>query len=312
MAQAQPAVEQPATESTDVEALLDAKFGLSEPEQPEQPEQEAQQGEDAPALEESEEAPADQPELVEVEIDGETWQVPPKIKERMLAHADYTKKTTETANTRRLLEVQQKEVALFREQRAFEESVAADLDNLKMLDAYVQHVERNTEWAKLTTDQIVRARLELDQLKAQRGELANVLKGKRDEFSQKMSGEREKLKKESAEVVSKAIPNWNDEARSSVEKYVQSLGYPELATASMSALDYQVAWKAMQYDKIKAETKTAFKKAADAPVIAQSARKTAMPKQVRAKLELKNAVKSGNREKIAAGLDARLDQMFGG
>lgn len=311
MAQAQP-VEQsaPTTVEEQTPATVDDKlerlFGDRTEEQSQTQQPEAPTGDEAQASGESEEA-----QLVEVEIDGETWQVPPKIKDRMLAHADYTKKTTETANTRRALEAQQKEIALFREQRAFEESVAADFDNLKMLDAYVQHTEKNTAWASLTTDQIVRARLELDQLKTQRADLAKALQDKRSEFDQKISSEREKLKKESAEVVAKAIPNWGDETRGSVEKYAQSLGYPEIATAQMSALDYQVAWKAMQYDKIKAETKNAVRKAGDAPVVAQSARKAQMPKQVRAKLDLKNAVKTGDKAKIAAGLDARLEQMFG-
>lgn len=308
MAQAQAAVEQPVTESADVEALLEAKFGTKEPEQPETQEPEAQQGEEAQATTESEETT--QPEFVEVEIDGETWQVPPKLKDRFMHQSDYTKKTTELSNTRKVVELQQKEVALFREQRAFEDSVSADLDNLKMMDAYVQHVEKTTEWAKLTTDQIVRARLELDQLKSQRGELAKALEAKRGEFNQKLSGERDKLKKESAEVVSKAIPNWNDETRGAVEKYAVSLGYPEIATSQMSALDYQVAWKAMQYDKLKAETKNAVRKAGEAPVIAPTARKNPMPKQVRSKLDLKNAVKSGDKKKVAEAVDARLGQMF--
>lgn len=314
MAQAQPAVEEPISESADLDAKLEAKFGMfeervrEEPEQPQEPPQEAPTGEDVAAKPES---GKEEPELVEIDVDGEIWQVPPKLKERFMAQKDYTSKTTEVANTRRALEAQQKEIALFREQRAFEESVASDLDHLKMMDAYVQHVEKNTEWAKLTTDQIVRARLELDQLRTQRSELAKALQAKQNEFNQKISNEREKLKKESAEVVAKAIPNWNDETRGAVEKYVQSMGYPEVAIPHMSALDYQVAWKAMQYDKIKAETKSAVKKT-DAPVIAPTARKNPMPQQVRAKLDLKNAVKTGNREKIAAGLDARLEQLFGG
>lgn len=310
MAQAQSAVEQPGTESADVEALLDAKFGTGE-EQPEQQESEAQAGEEIQAAEESEEASAE-PELVEIDVDGETWKVPPKLKDRFMAEKDYTAKTTEIANTRRALDLQAKEVALFQEQRAFEKSIEADVDRLKMFDAYIQHTKSSTNWASLTTDQVVRAKLELDQLAEQRNELAQTLKGKHNEFSQKLNGERSKLKESAKEILSKAIPNWSDETRSSVEKYAQSLGYAEVAVQNMSALDAQIAWKAMQYDKLKAETKNAVKKAADAPVIAPTARKNSMPQRVRAKLDLKNAAKSGKRENISAALDKRLEQMFGG
>lgn len=301
-------VEQPATESADLDALLDAKFGTGEEEQPQAAEPEAQEGDEAQEATESTEAP----ELVEVEIDGETWQVPPKIKDRIMAERDYTAKTTEVANTRRALEIQQKEVALFQEQRAFEISIGPDVDRLKMLDAYIQHTKAGTNWASLTTDQVVRAKLELDQLSEQRGELFQALQAKHKEFTDKLNGERAKLKDSAKEILSKAIPNWSDDVRGSVEKYAQSLGYPEVAVSNMSPLDVQVAWKAMQYDKLKAETKSAVKKATDAPVIAPTARKTPMPTKVRAQLDLKNAVKTGDRAKVATAVDRRLDQLFGG
>lgn len=310
MAEAQ-TVEQPATEST-LDALLDAKFGASEdpPEQPEAQEPEAQQGEEAQESEESEEGA--QPELAEIEFNGNKYQVPPELKDAFMAQADYTAKTTETANTRRALEIQQKELALYQEARAFEESMSADVDRLKMLDAYIQHTKSSTNWATMTTDQIVRARLEIDQVAEQRTELANVLKAKREEFGEKIKGEQSKLKESAREVLAKAIPNWNDETKAAVEKYAQSMGYPETVVPNMSALDYQVLWKASQYDKVRAEAKGAVKKASEAPIIAPTARKNPMPQQVRAKFDLKNAQKSGDKAKTAAALDKRLDQMFGG
>jgi hypothetical protein len=309
MAQAQQSVEQPATESPDVEALLEAKFGG--PEEPEEQQQETREGDDVEASTETEE-PKTEPELVEVDLDGEVWQVPAKIKDRIMAEKDYTAKTTEIANTRRVLETQAKEVALFNEQRTFEQSIGPDLDRLKMFDAYIQHTKANTNWASLTTDQVVRARLELDQLAEQRNELAQALDAKRKEFTDKLSGERAKLKESAKEILSKAIPNWSDETKASVEKYAQSFGYPEVAVQNMSALDTQIAWKAMQYDKLKAETKSAVKKASDAPVIAPTARKNAMPQKVRSQLDLKNAKKSGDPGKIAPALERELTRLFGG
>jgi hypothetical protein len=224
-----------------------------------------------------------------------------------MAEKDYTAKTTDIANTRRVLDQQAKEVALFQEQRAFEKSIEADVDRLKMFDAYIQHTKTSTNWASLTTDQVVRARLELDQLNEQRSELAQALKGKHDEFTAKVNGERSKLKESAKEILSKAIPNWSDETKASVEKYAQSLGYPEVAVQNMSALDAQIAWKAMQFDKIKAESKSVKK--TGAPVIAPTARKNPMPQKVRSKLDLRNAK---NPEQKAAALDKELSRLFGG
>lgn len=313
MAQAQQ-VEQPATESADVEALLDAKFGTSEEpsEQPEQQEQEAQQGEEAQAAEES--TQETQPEFVEVEYAGTKYQVPPELKDALMTQADYTAKTTETARLRDTLSLQQKEIALFQEQRAFEQSVAQDFDQLKMLDAYITHESNQLgkNWQQMTRDARQDKQFELDRLEKDRNALAQALQGKRDEFASKIKGERNKLAESAKDVLSKAIPNWGDESRASVHKYMQSMGYPVDPLPNMSPLDYQLAWKAMQYDKIKAETKTAVKKAADAPVIAPTARKSPMPKRVRTSLDLKNAVKTGDKAKIEAAKEARLSQLFGG
>lgn len=308
------AVEQPATDSASLDALLDAKFGgmSDEPEQqeqPEAPEPEAQQGDEAEEQTESEGA---SPEFVEVEYQGTKYQVPPELKDALMYQADYTAKTTETARLRETLQIQQKEVALYQEARAFEQSIGEDADRLKMLDAFINHQKAQTNWSQMTTDQIVRAKLELDQLSEQRNQLDAALKAKRQEFSQKIEGERSELKKAASEILAKAIPNWNDESRSAIEKHAATLGYPEMAVQNMSATDYQVLWESMQYRKVKSEAKNAVKKAADAPVIAPTARRNPMPKDVRAKLDLKNAQRTGDKAKQAVALDRRLDQLFGG
>lgn len=309
MAEQTQTVEQPETESTaDLDALLDAKFGTAE--QPEEQESEAPTGDEAPEQPESEQ-PTEQPEYAEVEFNGAKYQVPPELKDALMAQSDYTAKTTELANTRRVLEAQQKEAALFHEQRSFEQSIAQDADRLKMLDAYIQHAKTTTDWTTMTTDQVVRAKLELDQLSEQRNELARLLEGKRNEFTQKLNEERGKLKATAKEILSKAVQGWNDQMQADVEKYVQTMGYPEFSVQNMGPLDYQVAWKAMQYDKIKTQTKTAVKRAAEAPTIAPTARKTPMPKDVRTKLDLRKAVQTGRKDVIESALDKRLSQMFG-
>lgn len=303
-------VEQPETESTELPSQFDARmealFGGTGAANPEQPEDGQTPVDEAS----TEEVPAE-PEAVEVEFNGTKYSVPPELKDALMAQADYTSKTTEIANTRRAVELQQKEIALFNERREFEAQLAPDFDRLKMFDAYIQHTKSTTDWSKLTTDQVVRTKMEIDSLVDQRNELANALKGKYDEFQAKQKGERDKLKQSANEILSKAVTGWSDETKASVEKYAISVGYPEIAIQGMSALDYQMAWKAQQYDKIKAETKSAVKRAADAPAIQATARKTPMPKQVRAKLDLKNAVRSGNAQAIEKAKDVRLQQIFG-
>src|SRR5687767_15372699 len=193
-------VEQPSPDSTNLDALLETKFGgseeQSEPEQPEaQPE--AQAGEEAQAQPEAE----GQPEFVEVEYAGTKYQVPPELKEALMYQADYTAKTTEAARLRDNLSIQQKELALFQEQRAFEQSVAQDVDRLKMLDAYITMEDQTLgqNWAQMTREQRQDKQFELQRLEKQKAELAQALQAKYGEFTAKINGERSKLKESAKE-----------------------------------------------------------------------------------------------------------------
>ena len=179
--------EQKAEETVEV-SVQDRIANMLAPDEPGEPETEEPE---APEEPEGQEAPEEAgPEFIEIEFDGNKYQVPPELKDRLMAEADYTRKTTELANTRRAIELQQKEIALFNEGLAFEQTVSQEQDNLKMLDAYIKNVETTTKWSEMTTDQIVRSRMELDQLKTQRDELKDVLKTKREEFRQKIAQQR--------------------------------------------------------------------------------------------------------------------------
>jgi hypothetical protein len=306
----QQVAEQPATESADLDALLEAKFGENEVAEPQQPEGE----QEAAAEEATGEEVSTEPEFAEVEFNGNKYQVPPELKDALMAQSDYTAKTTEIANTRRALELQQKELAIFKEARAFEAEISAEVDWVRTADAWLKIEDEalGREWPSLTTDQRQERQFQIHRTEKERNRLAKVIEDKRAEFTNKISADQAKLKQSATEVLTKAIPSWNDETRAAVEKYAQSMGYPETVLPNMSALDYQVLWKAQQYDKVKAEAKGAVKKASEAPVIAPTARKNPMPQRVRTKLDLKNAVKSGNKASIEAAADRRLEQLFGG
>ena len=302
---------EPETEEAVEVSVQDRIANMLSPDEPGEPEEPETQ--ESVEESEGEEAPEAGPEFIEVEFDGNKYQVPPELKDRLMAEADYTRKTTELANTRRAIELQQKEIALVGEQRQFEQTIAPDLDTLKMVEAYIKNVETQTKWADLSTDEIVRARLELDQLKGQRDELKSTLRAKWDEFGQKMTQQREKLKGEMGEALKKSIPSWSDDTKGAVEKYAVSMGYPEVATQNMSALDYQVAWKAMKYDELQAQKGQAVKAATlkQGKVIQPSSRKP-MPDEVQKKLNYRKAMakaKSGP-EKQRLILD-RLADKFG-
>ncbi len=297
-------VEQPVEQAQDLDSKLDRVFnGPEQPEQsePEQPEAEAQ-------AEGEEEAKEQESEFVEVEFNGAKYNVPPELKDALMREADYTTKTQSVAQQRKEIELQQKEIVLQRQAREFESWVKPDLERMALIEQYVNHVKKSTDWNSLTSDQLVRTRFEIDQLNDEYAALGRTLQGKHAEFKQKVDAERTKNRTEMVEHLKKAIPGFNDTVKGEIEKYVTGLGYPEVALQAMTSLDYQVAWKAAQFDKLKADTKAAVKKAADAPTIKATSRKVTMPSQVRAKLDLRNA-KTPDQKKVA--LDKRLDALFG-
>lgn len=281
-----------------------------EPEQVEEASEEAEP--EAVEGDEAEQPESTSEEYEEVEYEGQTYQVPKELKEGLLRHADYTQKTQQLAEQRRTVELQQKEIVLAQQEMAFQQSVAEDVDNLKLLDAYIKHVETTSKWSEMTTDQIVRARLELDQLRGQKQELERSLQGKWQEFQSKTDAERQKVRKEMVEHLSKTIPSWSDDTKSAIEKYAQSNGYPEIAVQNMSAMDYQIAWKAMQFDRLQAEKGSAVAKASKAPPVVKPGPVKHMPKDVQDRLNFRKAMKKASNSSDKARLiERRMAEKFG-
>ena len=296
-----------------LEERIAAHFGpadVSESVEQEQSQTEdTEQSEEALAAETDSETPEEtSAEFEEVEFEGKKYQVPTELKEALMARSDYTAKTTETARLKEALTLQQQEVALFNEQRLFEQSVADDFEQLKLLDAYIQHEKTNTDWSQLSTDQIVRKRLEIDQLQEQRSGLADVLQKKRAEFNQKVADERNKLNESSKELLAKAIPNWNDEVKGDIEKSLADRGYPDIAVKNMSALDYQVAWEAMQYRKLQQGKAAALKNAAHTPPVVRPGASNPMSQDVKEKLKFKKQMDKAREQKLPEAQKARIIQ----
>jgi len=280
------------------------KEAAEEPEAVQAESQDAEDGE--PQAEVSEESD----DSVEVEFNGISYQVPKELKDALMRETDYTQKTQALSSQRKEIELQQKELVLARERESFQASVKEETGQLEMLDAYIKHVNQNTDWASMDVNAAFRAKMELDQLKEQKVELERSLSQKYQEFQSGVEKKRSELKAESEAHLSKAIPGWSEKVRGEVQSYIKSLGYPEIGVEHMSSLDYQVAYKAMQFDALKSKTSDAVKKASSAPAIKPTARKE-MPKEVQKKLNYRKAVQKASdpstRSKLA---EDRLGDIF--
>lgn len=300
-----------------LDSKLDRLFGGGE-EAPPEATPEAEPAEQAAPVEASDEAapaetPEPQEEVFEVEINGTKYQAPPELKDVLMKSADYTQKTQTLAQQRRELELQNQQLAIQKEESAFVQSVASEVDTLKMLEQYIPYVKANTNWDQLDVRQFQLKQKEITDLTEQYQSLTKSVEQKKAAFRDHVTQERQKLKKQASENLSKAIPGWNEKSQGEVEAYVKGLGYPDSALANMNSLDYQIAWKASQFDKLKSGAQPAVKKAASAPVIKASARQE-MPSKVKEMLNVRKVLKraeQGSPEQKAA-VDKRIEQLFGG
>lgn len=162
-----------------------------------------------------------QSEETEVEIEGEKYIVPKKIADKFIHHADYTRKTQDIAEMRRALSAE-REVATLN--KAFDQSVAVEQQNLLMLSAQIEQF-RKLDWQAMETEQLLKARASLDQLRDAKAELETSIKAKRADFDQKIKGHVQEAMQAGEKYITQHIKGWNDETKKTLHSYGISQGY---------------------------------------------------------------------------------------
>jgi small-conductance mechanosensitive channel len=288
-----------------MEDRIAGKFGLNE----DQPSEgfDGQRMEEAPE-EEVEAAP--EPEEVEVEYDGAKYRVPKGLEKAILQERDYTQKSQQLAEQRRQVEYAQKAQEASRIEREFTESVAQELQQVNLLDNYLQQL-KGVNINDLPMEDGFKHWMQLQQLKEQRDTLHKSIEGKRAEYTAKQRAHLESLKSEARNLLSKQITGYNDEVAAQLSAHAKSLGYTE-ADAEMIQLDPRASsllYKAMKYDQLQA-TKAEVVQKATTPVVKPGS-SNPMPQAVRDKLAFKKAMKSATSSKDKARLiEQRLTNSF--
>lgn len=242
--------------------------------------------------------------LVEVEFEGKLRKVEPEIKDALMRQADYTRKTMELAEHRKMFQQQQQQAVL---QEAFQKESAPDTAALAKLEAQIDQFKQ-MNWAEMDTDTIVRARQALDQIKEQRDEVKAKLDAKRDEFMQQVSRSREQLLQQGAEFLKKTIPAWGEVAQKDSAQAALSVGFTKEEVSNfMDPRAVHLAWKAAQWDKLQAAKPSAAQKVKTAPPVAKpgsaaTTESTASKAYMESRQRLK---KSGSMQDAIATLLAR-------
>lgn len=267
----------------------------------EQAEPEESQEAEAPAAEETE------PEgdgLEEVEYEGETFRVAPKLKEAIIQKGDYTKKSQEVAEARRNIEHQQEQMRVAALQRDFEKSVAEPMQNLALIESRTKLLLSN--WQTLSADE----KQEILYLDKQREQISRDIDGKHQEFVKGLETSLRGLRAKALENVSKAIPGWKNEHLKDITEHALSEGYTNQELSSITDPRHiKTLWKAREYDRLRAQAvKTPAKVTAVKPQASHQ-----MPEKVKQKFALKKDIgKAQGATAKARAMEDYFAKQFGG
>ncbi len=260
---------------------------------PEQPEVEAQA-----ETEESEAAP----EFVEVEVDGELYQLPPKLKDKVLANADYTKKTQEVAEQRRLVEVREQQIKAAETERAFQKSVNDDIVAMQEIDFQVKQYKA-VDVTGMNSEQLWQLNRHIEGLKEKREELSKKVTAKYGEFQQEQQKLGQEMMAKAQEAAAKAVPNWSPETQKQIKDYAMAQGFDaqELATITDPRV-VKVLWQASQY--VKAQQGTIKGKVTSVPAVKPGS-SNPMPQHVKDKFAFSKQMKTAPNSAAKAKLIER-------
>lgn len=235
--------------------------------------------EEAPAeVAQEAETPIPETPLVEVDIDGEKYQIPEKVKHRVMADKDYRQKTMEVAAERKQLETLTATAAQLAQQA---QQLAPYHAQLHHMDTRAQFLQQSLSRPELQQDPVEfnRVQGELAILLHQRGQFANGLQQAQAHFTAEQEKVRaHQLAMDAPKLFQKFPDLEKPENREKLGKYVRDAGLPQEAIAFLnySAAGTELAWKAHQFDvmvadQAKAKAKLA-EKTKDLPAASQSSR----------------------------------------
>lgn len=264
-------------------------FGPSDeteaPQRTEGTEQPSEETEAAPSEPEQAETAED---LFEFEFDGTTYALPKPLERAVQNMRDYTQKTQSVASQRKQIELLQEQARVANMRTEFESEVSEHIKKLHTYDAVLQE-QSKVNWAQMSTEDIMRHKLQLDSWKEERDALARDLNVRYQQWNDKRSKAVEELKAKANEIAGQRIPNWNEATQKAVREHALSEGYTEaeLSQVGLDPRHWVTLWKAKQFDELKAK---AAKTVTDVKTVKTTATKNPMPQTVKDKLNFRKAV----------------------
>lgn len=297
-------VEQPVAESTEKsleDRIAEKLFGPSEEQEEAAEEQQPEDAGDQPA----EETPQE-PEVVEVEFNGKQYKVPAEIKDSLMAQSDYTRKTQEVAEQRRLLDQQ---VMIQQQESQFRQAVEPEVDQLKQLDSQIKQYKA-LDWSSMDFETMTRTRMAMEQVKDARDEIKQTLEQKREQFNQYRQKVLSEVTQKGHEYLKKHIPNWSQDVGQELTKYGIQEGYSDVELSNLNdPRIIKTLWKARQWDALQSQKGVVKVPTKAAPSVKPGAntKSTQQLDDMNYQKALKSAKSSSEKERIIL---ARLEKRW--
>lgn len=247
-------------------------------------------------------------EFFEFEVDGQKYALPKPLEKAVLQHKDYTQKTQEVSAQRKALETLHEQARIANMQAEFQRETADDFKQLQAYDAVLAQASQ-IDWASMTTDEVMRRKIQLDQWKDERSKIVSSLQDKHSQWTHKRDSAVKELKAKALEAASAAIPNWSESTLKAVREHALTDGYTEaeLSQVDLDPRHLKTLWKAQQFDLLKAK---ATKTVSDVKTVKTTA-SNPMPQAVKDKLafgkQLQKATTAHDRNKL---VERRVSSLF--
>ncbi len=239
----------------------------------------------------------DEPEMVELEWEGQLIEAPPAIAEALMRNKDYTEKTQAVAVQRKELDIQSGNLKRVNSQYEFAMQVQDDVMRAHQLDMQIEQarVYRLENVENLPYAEMEKIRMAMDETRLERDKIINSVNIKNTEFQQAHEQTLTELVSKSTEVLRQKIPGWNDETEGQLKAYALSQGIPEQAyNFVVDPVEKLILHKAMQFDALKSGVTAAVTTVQTAPTIRPKSR-SPMPKDTQDRLNLRKKIKNPNR-----------------
>jgi hypothetical protein len=302
------------------EEALARMFGDEKPEASEDTEEEVVDDQPSEEPEEEEEASEDAPEeskedTEELDIDGFKVSLPKekaeKLKSERLMHADYTRKTQEVAETRKVLEEKAQLLEVTEQARAATFKKAVEVDRLEKQLAEYEKVD----WIALADQdpaQATKFSMHFQALQRQHATAMNDLRSSYQQVQQTTEKARQQTLANTLKAVKEAIPGFNDEVDRQLEKHAQEYGagaFERDAFLKSPAL-VRMAFNSMQWEKLQASKPALNKKAAEAKQLVKTTSRGIQQTQAASKVKESFALarKSGKSDDVENALARLFEQ----